>query len=273
MAGTLQPEWGFIEAHGTRLYYEVAGRGHPLVLLHSGLLDHRSWDLQFMEFAQHYEVVRYDRRGFGRSAMGNVEYSDVRDLYDVLNDLAIDHAYLLGLSLGGRVAIDFALTYPEMVDALILAAANISGYDNYTPETRERGARIAAAARAGDKEQLYELWAKDPTMPQEDEYPEAAQRYRELLRDYSFVHYLNPAPRQPLKPPALQRLADIRQPTLILIGDADSLEMQAQADLLEAGIIDARKVVIHGAGHMLNLERPETFNRAVLTFLRSLERR
>lgn len=226
-----------------------------------------------MEFARHYEVVRYDLRGFGRSAMGNVEYSDVRDLYDVLSDLAIDHAYLLGLSLGGRVAIDFTLTHPEMVDALILAAADISGYDNYTPETLERGARIAAAARAGNKEQLYELWANDPAMPHEDEYPEAARRYRELLRDYSFVHYLDPAPRQQLHPPALRRLADIRQPTLILIGDADSLELQAQADLLEAGIIDARKVVIRGARHMLNLERPETFNRAVLTFLQSLEHR
>nr|BBH95442.1 putative 2-succinyl-6-hydroxy-2,4-cyclohexadiene-1-carboxylate synthase [Thermogemmatispora argillosa] len=273
MPGTLQPEWGFIEARGTRLYYEVAGRGHPLVLLHGGLLDHRVWDPQFMEFARHYEVVRYDLRGFGRSAMGSVEYSDVRDLYDVLNDLAIDRAYLLGLSQGGQVAIDFTLTYPEMVDALILAAANISGYDNYMPETLERGERIAAAARAKDKEQLYELWANDPAMPHEDEYPEAAQRYRELLRDYSFVHYLNPVPSQQLNPPALQRLADIRQPTLILIGDADSLELQAQADLLEAGIIDAKKVVIRGARHMLNLERPETFNRAVLTFLRSLERR
>jgi pimeloyl-ACP methyl ester carboxylesterase len=272
MAEGFQPEWGYIEARGTRLYYEAAGRGHPLVLLHGGLLDRRMWDPQFAEFARHYEVVRYDLRGFGKSELGTVPYSDVRDLYEVLTDLAIDHAYLLGLSLGAGVAIDFTLTHPEMVDALILAAASIGGYDNYMPETIQYGRQIEAAARAQDLQRLYELWVAEPHMPHADEYPEAAQSYRELLKDYSFAHYLQPTLRQQLEPPAIRRLTSIRQPTLILIGDADSLEMQAQAELLEAGILDARKVTIRGARHMLNMERPETFNRAVLTFLRSLER-
>jgi pimeloyl-ACP methyl ester carboxylesterase len=273
MTESLHPEWGFIEARGTRLYYEAAGRGHPLILIHGGLLDRRMWDPQFAEFARFYEVIRYDLRGYGKSEMGNVPYTDERDLYDLLTDLAIDHTYLLGLSLGGRVALDFALTYPEMVDALILAAANIGGYDNYTPESIARGEEIQKAASMKDRARLYHLWASDPWMPHEDEYPEAAHQYRNLLKEYSFAHYLQPTLRQRLAPPAIQRLTEIRQPTLILIGDEDSLEMQAQAELLEAGILDARKVTLHRARHMLNMERPETFNRAVLTFLRSVEER
>ncbi|MDQ2717560.1 MAG: alpha/beta hydrolase, partial [Chloroflexota bacterium] len=116
-------EKGFARVHGTKLYYEMAGEGHPLVLLHGGLLDHRMWDQQFEAFARHYQVVRYDIRGFGASEMSGTTYADERDLYDLLVYLDIDKTYLLGLSLGGSIAIDFTLEHPQKMDGLILAAA------------------------------------------------------------------------------------------------------------------------------------------------------
>jgi 3-oxoadipate enol-lactonase len=94
------------------------------------------------------------------------------------------------------------------------------------------------------------------------------QRYRELLSEYSFVHYFSPGLQQPLVPAAVERLAEIRVPTLIIVGDRDSEEVFTQEELLAAGIATSRKVVVPGARHMLNMEQPEEFNRIVLEFLR-----
>ncbi len=261
---------GFAEVNGTKLYYEVAGEGHPLVLIHGGLLDMKMWDGQFAEFAQYYRVIRYDVRGFGKSKMTDIPYSHTRDLYGLLDFLGIKKAYLLGLSLGGSIAVDFTLEHPEMVDALILVAASVSGYDNFSEDAQEMGERVEAAVEERNVPKLFEIWANAPMMPQAQENPQAHQRYREILSDYSFVHYLNPAPREELEPPAIGRLSEIRIPTLVIVGDQDTLDITGIAELFEAGMIDVKKVTLPGMRHMINLERPEIFNRLVLSFLRRL---
>src|SRR5574340_333172 len=127
-----QAQKGFAEVNGTRLYYEVAGEGHPLVLNHGGLVDHHLWDDQFDEFAKHFKVIRYDIRGFGQSGLiksGMEPYSMDRDLYGLLHYLGVEKIYLLGLSMGVALAVDFTLQYPEMVDALITVGAGLSGYE------------------------------------------------------------------------------------------------------------------------------------------------
>ena len=82
MAATDQPTIGFVETNGTQLYYETMGEGHPLVLIHGGYMDRRMWDDQFVVFAQHYRVIRYDVRGFGKSELPPVPYTDRQDLYN-----------------------------------------------------------------------------------------------------------------------------------------------------------------------------------------------
>jgi 3-oxoadipate enol-lactonase len=109
---TNQSTTGFAEVNGTRLAYEVAGEGHPLTLIHGGLVDRRLWDDQFAAFAQHYRVIRYDLRGLGESALVKADqppYSASADLYALLHSLGIEKTYLLGLSAGGALAIDFTL--------------------------------------------------------------------------------------------------------------------------------------------------------------------
>src|SRR2546421_4086278 len=130
MSNTKPVQTGFAEINGTTLYYEVAGAGHPFVLVHGHLLDRRSWDEQFAVFAQRYRVVRYDQRGFGDSGLitPGEPYSDRQDLYALMQFLGIERAYLMGVSGGGALAIDFTLEHPEMVDALIPVAAGVSGY-------------------------------------------------------------------------------------------------------------------------------------------------
>src|SRR5947208_6867645 len=110
-----QAKAGFIEVSGTSLYYEEMGEGHPLVLIHGGYMDRRMWDDQFAIFAEQYRVIRYDVRGFGKSALPTVPYADRQDLYELLTALGVQSAYLLGLSLGGVIAVDFALEHPTIV--------------------------------------------------------------------------------------------------------------------------------------------------------------
>src|SRR5947209_9678446 len=130
MPESIQPDHGFAEVNGTKLYYEVAGAGHPLVLLHEGIADSRMYDDQFNAFAQHYRVVRFDIRGFGQSDLptGDKPIALHEDLYGLLTFLGMKKTYLLGMSMGGAMALNFTLTHPDMVDGLILVAPGVGGY-------------------------------------------------------------------------------------------------------------------------------------------------
>jgi pimeloyl-ACP methyl ester carboxylesterase len=261
-------ETGFAPVTGTQLAYEVRGQGSPLILIHGGLLDRRMWEEQVPVFAASFRVVRYDVRGFGQSQMGRVPYSDAQDLAELLGFLGIQKACVLGLSWGSGIALDFTLHYPDIVETLLLAAPTVSGYKMTTAEMRQRWQALVAAVEANDRARLFDLWADDPMMPQAQEYPAAHQRYRELLSEYSFVHYFSRGLQQPLGPSAAERLAEVQVPTLIIVGDRDSEEVLTQAELLVAGIATSRKVVVAGARHMLNMEQPLEFNRIVLEFLK-----
>src|SRR5260370_12110997 len=121
---------GMAGVNGTHLYYEQAGSGHPLVLIHGFTLNTQMWEDQFGVFARHYRVIRYDMRGSGQSAMVTEEpFTEVDDLRALLDTLGVSRAFILGLSRGGSVTIDFALTYPERTSALILVDPALCGWD------------------------------------------------------------------------------------------------------------------------------------------------
>src|SRR5690606_6601331 len=121
---------GFADINGARLYYEVAGEGPALVLLHAGICDSRMWDDQFAAFAKHYRTVRYDLRGYGQSNPVAGRFAHYEDLRALLDHLGIERAYLIGVSFGGMIAIDFTLTYPQRVAGLILVGTGVDGYYN-----------------------------------------------------------------------------------------------------------------------------------------------
>ena len=95
------PSTGIAEVNGTKLYYEMAGKGHPLVLIHGGAVDRRAWDDQFPVFSRSYQVIRYDLRGSGKSAIPQKPYSNAEDLYALLRFLKVDKTVLMGISRGG----------------------------------------------------------------------------------------------------------------------------------------------------------------------------
>ena len=269
---------GYANINGAKLYYEIAGEGHPLTLIHGGLVDRRLWDDQFDAFAQHYRTIRYDIRGFGNSSVPtDSDFTMVDDLYHLLKFLGIEKTYLMGLSLGGHIAIDFTLAHPEMVDALIPVGAGVSGFEwPGNEETQKLEAAIDAALKAGDFERVVEIenriWTDGPNRTPDSVDPTVRARVRDMnLHNYSLQTENTPSP-HPQEQPALPRLSEIHAPTLVIIGDEDVVPIQELAETLATSIPSAKKAVIHNTAHHSNMEQPEQFNRIVLDFLTSLQK-
>lgn len=152
---------GRVRLNGAELYYEVAGVGQPLVLLHDGLLDSRVWDDQFVALARLYRTIRYDRRGYGKSSVPDRPFSDVSVLHRLLRHLGTEKAYLMGMSNGGQVALEFALEHPGMAAALVLVNPNLGGY-HPSEEKQRRVSEILSVARKRGSEAGVEAWMEDP---------------------------------------------------------------------------------------------------------------
>jgi 3-oxoadipate enol-lactonase len=264
--GTLV-RYGYAPTPGGKLYYETAGEGPAVVLIHGGQMDRRMWDAQFKRLTQDFRVIRYDVRGYGKSPEARRPYSSHDDLRALLAYLGADRAHLVGLSLGGRIALDFALAYPQHVDKLVPVAPGLSGFA-WPQEQRERAYRIAIAARDENLEAATELWLRDPCMAPAMENPAIAPRLRQLTFDNAHVWYMNYFLERPLQPPAVERLHEIKAPTLVIVGDRDVPDIQQIVEQLAAQVPDVRKVVIPGAGHIVNMEKPAEFNAALLGFLK-----
>jgi pimeloyl-ACP methyl ester carboxylesterase len=262
----MQQRTGYAAVNGTHLYYELAGSGRPLVLIHGFTLDTRMWETQYAVFAQHSQALRYDLRGFGKSAVPTREpYTHPDDLRALLTFLGIEHAMIMGLSLGGGIAVDFALTYPEATDALLLVSAGLFG--GYEWLQGRPSAAVRAQAQQAGLQAAKTFWLAHPLFAPAREKPLVAARLAEVVAAYSGWHLLNDDPARATEPPAIQRLDTIRAPTLIIVGERDIRDFQRVAEVLHQGIPGAKKVPMPGVGHMANMEDPERFNEIVLAFL------
>jgi 3-oxoadipate enol-lactonase len=258
---------GFADINGGHIYYEVAGAGHPLVLIHGGQMDRRMWDEQFALFSKSYRVIRYDVRGFGKSSASTNVYADENDLAALLKLLHVDKAYIVGLSLGGRIAIDFALAHPDMTDGIVPVAPGLSGF-HFSSDPSDMDSWRAALA--GDWQKVTDYWLNNDYMKPAMENPKIAPRLRQLAFENAHENLDNPLLEAALNPPAIDRLPEIKTPTLIIVGNRDVQDIHEICGLLYARIPYAREIVIEGSGHIVNMEQPELFNRAVLNFLASL---
>jgi pimeloyl-ACP methyl ester carboxylesterase len=255
--------------HG-ELWYEVAGDGSAVVLIHPGLWDARAWDAQFDVLAERYRVLRYDVRGYGRSTRPEpgVPYSHVRDLVAVMDAAGIERAALIGNSMGGSIALDVALTHPDRVSALVLVASAVGGLPDTDEDEAwwdERWPALEAAIEAGDLERArrlqMDIWAPlgidDPN----------GRRIFEISMDNAHELTMDESDAEALEPPAIERLGEIAAPVLILPADMDPPWMaRANATLVE-GIPNARTVHIARVDHVIPMRAPGAFNEAVLMFL------
>ncbi len=258
---------GYAEVNGTRLYYETAGTGFPLALAHGFSFDTRMWDDQVEPFARRYQVIRYDVRGYGKSAVpGSEGYYHADDLKGLLDHLGVERAHVLGLSLGAAIAIEFALAYPEATGALIAADPVLWGYE-WSPEYEASLGALWSAGREAGIEAAKALWLDHPIFASLREKPGPAERVKRAVADYSGWHWANDDPGLLPNPPAARHLERIAAPTLAIVGELDAPDFHAITDILSQRVPNARKVVLPGVGHMSNMEDPERFNEVVLSFL------
>ena len=250
------------------VFWESAGSGPPVVMIHGGQMDRRMWDPQFLPYAKTYRVIRYDVRNYGRSASATSPYSDVDDLLAVLDTLKIARAHLVGLSLGGRIALEFTVAHPDRVASLVAVAPGLPGFPDEDQDDSRWPTMLRAAQEKGG-EAAAELWLSDPFMVPAMENPAIAPKLRQLALENGRAWLANPyLPMRP-DPPVAKRLGEIRVPTLVVVGDRDIRHMQKIADKLTTDIPGAKKVVIAGAGHISNMEKPAEFDAAVLPFLKA----
>ncbi len=262
---------GYAAVKGTRLFYEVRGQGRPLVLIHGGLMDRRMWDGQFELFAEKYKVIRYDVRGYGKSDKAVGKYSHVDDLLGLLDALGIRKACLLGLSLGGQIALDFALEHPDRVDALILAGGAVTGFPyKYPADFLAKYTAVFQAAKAGDLDKGVEKTLELPFFIPAKPDSALVNRMRPMLRENFPAWTTSEGQAVWPEPPAYKRIENISVPTLILLGDKDSSSILDCGASLAARIKGARKEIVRGAAHHVNMEQPAEFNRLVLDFLAGL---
>jgi pimeloyl-ACP methyl ester carboxylesterase len=266
------------EIGDTRIAWDVAGPddGPALVFVHAGIADRHMWDEQMGAFPG-WRTIRYDLRGFGGSGDAAGTYSHRADLAGLLDYLDLDRAVLVGCSLGGQTALDFALEYPDRMRALVLVAARPSG----TPPSAEL-LRVwqdeDVALERGDLNAANEIglraWVDGPLRGPEDVDP-AVRTRMQALNAAVLVREIQAgeAHPQPLDPPAIGRLGEVEVPTLMIVGELDREDVCDAASVLASAIPGAQLAVIPGAAHMVNLEAPARFNAEVVAFLAELPRR
>ncbi len=251
---------GYAPVHKGRLYYETAGEGFPVLLIHAGAADCTMWDNQMSLFSQGYQAIRYDARGYGRSQSEATEFSNRQDILDLFQHLGIDKAAIIGISRGGQIAIDFTLEHPERVSALVPVAAGISGYEYHADDSQQSRREYDLFNRM---EELWEkkafdaltdlevhVWADGPTQP-EGRAPSQLREYMRKVIRANHNRQDGEATPIPLNPPAIDRLSEIQHPTLIMVGEYDSLGAHAVADELECKIAKSRMVGIPATAHMI----------------------
>lgn len=281
MTDTPQTTSGYAPVLGGELYYEQSGAGPAVILVHAGIADLRMWGDQLPALAERHTVVRYDARGFGRTRSEPVAFSNRQDLLALMDHLGLARAVLVGCSRGGMIALDTALEAPERVTALGWVCSGISGWqpadELFTPEDIALYEAMEAAEAAHEHERTAELdvrlWVDGPRQP-EGRAAEPVRRkvYEMALNNYrSHAHLFDAGLEpQPLEPPAVARLGELRIPVLAIVGELDSPATPAAAAVLAAAAPQTQIITYPDAAHLPNMERPERFNADLLAFLGKL---
>lgn len=251
-------------ANGIAQYYRRIGGGSPLVLIHALGLTHELWKPQLAPLASAYDVITYDLRGHGETDVppGPYTLADfAEDLAGLLDALGIEQAHLVGISLGGMIAQEFALTWPDRVRSLVLADTA----SEYPPDARRQ---FIERARIAEERGMAPLIV--PTLERwftpefRRDHPDEVARIRDLLASAHPTGYAASC-WAIARADLTERLVNITAPTLVLVGSEDHLTTPEMALQIHEHIPGSRFLVIPGAAHLTNVARPEEFNRAIFS--------
>jgi 3-oxoadipate enol-lactonase len=254
------------------VFAEVAGEGPAVVLVHEGICDSRMWNREWQEWSPSFRLLRLDLRGFGQTPLGDGPFAHARDLIAVMEEHGLERSALVGVSLGGRVALEVAIARPDLVSTLVLVAPGFPGHD-WSESLRAQWAKEEAAFEAGDLDAAVEVslrtWVDGPRRRPEDVDPEVRSRVAEMQRRaFELVVGVEEDEEELFVEDLAQRLGEIRAPTLVLVGEEDQPDMHAITERLEREIPGARRATIPATAHVPSMERPREFDELVLPFLR-----
>jgi len=259
---------------GTRLYYEEAGRGTPLVFVHEFAGDHRSWEPQMRFFARYFRCVAYNARGFPPSDVPEdaARYSQAHardDVIAILDHLGVDRAHIVGLSMGGFAALHVGITHPKRARSLVIAGC---GY-GAEPDKKEKfraECEAAAASFESNWSEAAEKYALGPTRVQfQNKDPRGwAEFARQLLEHAPKGQALTMRGVQMRRPSLWELVEDMKKidvPALVVTGDEDDPCLEP-ALLMKRNIATAGLAMLPWSGHTINIEEPDAFNRALFDF-------
>lgn len=250
------------------LAYDEAGTGHPLLLVHAGIVDRRMWDAVVGPLSGRFRVIRPDMRGFGETPNPNGSYANWRDLAELLRELGAVPAHVVGLSMGGSAVLDLAIAEPELVDRLVLMAPGLAGWE-FSASLRAEWDEEEAAWERGDLDEVawinVRTWLDGPIRVGAAA-PTVRQAVFEMQR-HALDLDNDDAVAEQMDPPARARLHEVRVPTLVMVGELDQPDMMGIGEHLAAEIPGARLVRLPGVAHVPPMEAPEQFLVAIGEFL------
>jgi FdhD protein len=261
---------GYVPVVGGRLWAQWAGEGPGVVLAHAGIADARMWDPQWDALVTRHRVVRYDLRGFGRSEVEHVRFSNRADLVAMMDAAGLERAVLVGCSRAGAIVIDTALEFPDRVAGIVWVCGGLVGAEvEGTPEetVAMEGAEALEAAKdwAAAADADVAIWVDGIGQPP----GRAPQAVREFVRRMAYETYVQEKaygdPVQ-LDPPAAARLGEIRAPVLAIVGRYDESASSIIADRIVSGVRNGTRIDVDTA-HLPSLERPGWFTDTLLAFL------
>ncbi len=260
---------------GTRLHYEEAGSGTPLIFIHELAGDHRSWEPQMRFFARYFRCIAYNARGFPPSDVpeDGARYSQAHardDVIAVLDHLKIERAHVVGLSMGGFAALHVGITYPKRARSLVIAGCGYGAEPDKKDKFRAE-CEAAAASFESNWAEAAKKYALGPTRVQfQNKDPRGWAEFAAQLAEHSARGQALTMRGVQMRRPSLWELVDgmkkIDVPTLILTGDEDDPCLEP-ALLMKRHIATSGLVVLPYSGHTINIEEPEAFNRALFEFL------
>ena len=266
---------GYAKVNGTSLFYEIKGKGTPVVFLHGFTCDHRNWNPQVKYFSKKYKVITFDARGHGKSSVPDtVPYRYAEDLSALMDYLKIEKAVIVGHSMGGIPAFYYTLEHPEKVLALVLAEGgpiirdpkliNLEKYKNYISEITN----LNNIARKEGIEKAKAAFLNVSAIKNSVENPKSSELIKTMMNDYSGWHWENRDPQKSNPTGTPELFEQIKAPTLLITGELSHEALMEMVTVQDNYIPNSKKVILKNSNHMLNIENPDQFNKELKTFLK-----
>jgi pimeloyl-ACP methyl ester carboxylesterase len=258
-----------LQINGTTLYVEASGKdAAPVIFLHAGVTDSRMWDTQWETVGEGFNVIRYDRPGYGQSPMSQGLRANRPDLLALMDALQFDRARLVGCSMGGEIATDFTLEHPDRVLSLTLVSSLVSGFEMQGEAPQELFAMFGALEK-GDAQAAATIAANMYVVGGQRIAEQVSSDILQSVCEMILGIIQSGAMMQPDANPltAMTSLSEIQVPTLLVAGGSDHPEILRGVELIAAAIPNSQTSIIPHTAHFPNMEQPDIFNRMLLEFL------